>query len=73
MEEANREGRAASHPAPGREISIMMNFHSPIDLQVTQDFPNCWMGDLINGLAAFDLRIYHPDFVFEERRKITAV
>jgi methanogenic corrinoid protein MtbC1 len=50
----------------------MMDFHTPIYVQIAQDLANGRMRNLVNGLASLDLGIDNANPVFEEWREKAA-
>jgi len=72
MEKAHGKRGTGSHPAPGREVPIVVNLYPAVDLEVPQNFSNGRVRNLIDGLAAFDLGVNYTDPVFEEGRQVAA-
>src|SRR5215467_9674659 len=72
VQQPNRERRTGTHTTSGRQISVMMDFHSSADFRVAQHFPNRRMCNFVDGLTILDLRIDQSDSMTEKRRQITA-
>jgi hypothetical protein len=72
VEQADRERRTRPHAAAPREIAVVVDFQSAIELQMLQDFPDRRMRDLVRLLDALDLGINHAQAMLKKRRQISA-
>src|SRR5262249_6613730 len=70
IEKPDRESRAGTHAASGRQIAVMVEFQAAVELQVLERLANGRVADLVHTLASFDLAVNDAQPVLEKGRQI---
>ena len=71
VQQADREGRAAAHPATGGQVAVMMNLDPAIEVHKIQRGAHRGMLYFFYGVGTLDLRVHHAKAMFKKRRQMS--
>src|SRR5256886_14017104 len=73
VEQAHREGRAGPDATAGRNVRVVVNLYTALDLQIAQRLTNGRMRDLFDRLTVLDLGVDDAVPMVEKGRQVATV